>query len=260
MILGLFVLPNLTSVFEFCGSYWMNLSFLNNFNIVENNNCFSTHIVIAWSVAIEEQFYLFWPIAFSLFYKKNRLILFCFIVLISSIILNPYFLYFSTICNLNYLMTGCIGALFFDKYREAIMASFITQRRWLFAIVVLTCTTMLYTENYALNNTVSLIFLPVFYLYFVLYTVVNNDGKKSYMSFLGKYTYGMYFYHPIIAVLVRVVFDKIGIPYLGYPLNFAAASVIALIITIVVSILSYQYFEGYFLRLKKKFSTVSTRI
>ncbi|MFN7847548.1 MAG: acyltransferase family protein [Bacteroidota bacterium] len=260
MILGLFVLPNLTSVFEFCGSYWMNLTFLNNFNIIENNNCFSTHVVIAWSVAIEEQFYLFWPIAFSLFYKKDRLILFCFIVLIASIILNPHFLYFSTICNLNYLMTGCIGALFFDKYREVILASFITQRRWLFAIVVLTCTTMLYTENYASSNTISLILLPVFYLYFVLYTVVNNDGKKSYLSFLGKYTYGMYFYHPIIAVLVRIVFDKIGIPYLGYPLNFALASVIALIITVVVSILSYQYFEGYFLRLKKKFSTVSTRI
>jgi peptidoglycan/LPS O-acetylase OafA/YrhL len=70
----------------------------------------------------------------------------------------------------------------------------------------------------------------------------------------------MYFYHPIISLLVRVIFDKVGIPYLGQPLNFAFASVIALAITIIVSVLSYQYFEGYFLRLKKRFTIVNSRL
>lgn len=260
MILGLFVLPNLTTVFEFCGSYWMNLTFLNNFNIVENNRCFSTHVVIAWSVAIEEQFYLFWPLAFSLFYKKNRLIIFCFAVLITSILVNPYFLYFSTINNLNFLMMGCLGALFYDKYQIAVNNSFIKESKWLWLAIVMMCVTMLITKNYLESETWKVTLLPLFYLYFVLYTVVNTDGKKTYFSLLGKYTYGMYFYHPIISLLVRVIFDKVGIPYLGQPLNFAFASVIALAITIIVSVLSYQYFEGYFLRLKKRFTIVNSRL
>ncbi len=257
MILGLFVLPNLTSIFEFCGSYWMNLAFLNNFNVSESANCFSTHVVIAWSVAIEEQFYLIWPIVFHLFYKRNSLTKFCVAILFVSIIANQYFSYFSTISNLTYLMTGCLGALCYEKYQQRFNISFFKETKWLIFMIALLCFAMLYTAHSAF---LKVLILPLLYLYLVLFAIVSNDSKQTYLSTLGKYTYGMYFYHPLISVFVRIAFDKIGIPYLNNGLNFALASTLALVLTGFISVLSYKYFEGYFLNLKAKLSVVKTRI
>ncbi|HRG59699.1 MAG TPA: acyltransferase [Bacteroidia bacterium] len=260
MILGLFILPNLSNIFEFCGSYWMNLSFLNNFNAAESANCFSTHVVIAWSVAIEEQFYLFWPIAFYLFYKRGYLIGFCIIVMVMSMISTKYFSYFSTIANLVYLMTGCLGALLFEKYRNWFEHGIFKEKKWFYLFILILCSTMLIAEHSAYGKFIKVLFLPLLYLYFVLYTIINNTSKQTFLSYLGKYTYGMYFYHPLISIFIRILFDKIGIPYLDNGVNFGIASVIALIVTTVVSIISYNYFEGYFLKLKSKLSVVNTRV
>jgi peptidoglycan/LPS O-acetylase OafA/YrhL len=257
MILGLFVLPNLTNIFQFCGSYWMNLAFINNFNAPESAQCFSTHVVIAWSVAIEEQFYLFWPIVFYFFYKRNWLIMFCLGALFISIIANQYFSYFSTICNLTYLMTGCLGALIYEKYQMKFNISFFKEVKWLIIMLLLLCTAMLFTAH---NTALKVLILPSLYLYFVLYAIISNDNKKTYLSTLGKYTYGMYFYHPLISIFVRIAFDKLGIPYLNNGLNFAFASTIALVLTGLISVFSYKYFEGYFLNLKAKLAVIKTRI
>jgi peptidoglycan/LPS O-acetylase OafA/YrhL len=260
MILGLFVLPYLTSIFQFCGSYWMNLSFLNNFNVKESSNCFSTHVVIAWSVAIEEQFYLFWPLVFFLFYHTQRLIIFCFVVFCISIIANQYFSYFSTISNLTYLMMGCLGALFYDKYESKFNADFLKEKKWLWIMITLLCCAMLVSEHIAFGSILKVFFLPFFYLYFVLYAIINREQKSTIISNLGKYTYGMYFYHPLISIFIRILFDKAGIAYLNNTLNFAIASLIALALTIFVAVISYRYFETYFLNLKTKFSVIKTRI
>jgi peptidoglycan/LPS O-acetylase OafA/YrhL len=260
MILGLFVLPHVSSIFQFCGSYWMNLTFLNNFNVKECSNCFSTHVVIAWSVAIEEQFYLFWPLAFFLFYKTNRLIVFCFIVLCLSVIANYYFSYFSTISNLTYLMMGCLGALFYEKYKSKFDVVFFKEKKWLWLMIILLCCAMLVNAHIAHGNILNVILLPFFYLYFVLYAIINQDKKKSIISILGKYTYGMYFYHPLVSIFIRILFDKAGIGYLNNAFNFGIASMITLAFTILIAIISYRYFESYFLNFKTKFSVIKTRI
>ena len=260
MILGLFVLPALSKTFEFCGSYWMNLTFLNNFNAEQTSHCFSTHVVIAWSVAIEEQFYLVWPLVFSLFYKRNQLLVFCALIILASIISSGYSSYFSTISNLVYLMTGCAGALMYEKHSGFFNRSFFKEKKWLYVMILLLCLTMLFAEHSNQESMIKVLFLPLLYLYLVLYAIINNTSKHSYLSSLGKYTYGMYFYHPLVSVFVRILFDKSGIAYLDNGLNYAVASVIALMVTCIVSILSYNYFEGYFLKLKSRLSVVSTRM
>jgi peptidoglycan/LPS O-acetylase OafA/YrhL len=260
MILGLFILPALSKTFEFCGSYWMNLTFLNNFNAEQNSQCFSTHVVIAWSVAIEEQFYLVWPLVFSLFYKRNQLLAFCALVVLASIISSGYFSYFSTMSNLVYLMTGCMGALLYEKHSDFFKRSFFKEKRWLYFMIFSLCVTMLFAEHNNQGSMIKVLVLPWLYLYLVLYAIINNTSKQSYISSLGKYTYGMYFYHPLISVFIRILFDKSGISYLDNGFNYAVSSVLALFVTGIVSVLSYNYFEGYFLKLKSKLSVVSTRI
>jgi len=69
MILGIFILPKAFNTFVFNADIFKNLFFLNNF---DKSGIEISNIGIAWSVAIEEQFYLFWPIIFILFKNKKH--------------------------------------------------------------------------------------------------------------------------------------------------------------------------------------------
>jgi peptidoglycan/LPS O-acetylase OafA/YrhL len=72
------------------------------------------------------------------------------------------------------------------------------------------------------------------------------------LIYLGKISYGLYVFHMIMLALSRVlVVRMIHIP--GEEL------LLALLITIGVATLSYEYFEKPFLRLKKRFEVVRTR-
>jgi peptidoglycan/LPS O-acetylase OafA/YrhL len=263
MILGLFILPNLTSVFKFCGSYWLNLTFLNNFNVNETALCHSSNILIAWSVAIEEQFYLFWPICFSILYKRKLLELFCIVVFFISVTyhnFNPSS-YFDTIGNLAYLMIGCLGAMIYDKHQEKFKSSFFQNKVWFWIMLICLLSTVIFIAHAPKGFLLKVCILPFFYLYFVLYSVINNSKQSpSVFSFLGKYTYGMYLYHPMVTILVRILFDKVGINYIESKLNYGFASIVTLILTILISIFSYNYFEGYFLKFKHKLAIIKTRI
>ena len=82
---------------------------------------------VAWSVAIEEQFYLVWPILFMLFRKKNQLIYISIAVYLFSCwytLYSPTTAYFHTFGNLNYLMAGCIGGILFSNQKITLLSKF----------------------------------------------------------------------------------------------------------------------------------------
>ena len=125
-----------------------------------------------------------------------------------------------------------------------------------------------------LNNNSSFKQKIPFYLYYPCYisnysiyiilNCVSNDSTSKFevsnFSSLGKYTYGMYLYHPMILVCLKIIFDKQNWNYLENPHLELILSIISLIITIIVSIVSYKYFEKFFLSYKQKFSIVKTRL
>jgi peptidoglycan/LPS O-acetylase OafA/YrhL len=264
MILGLFILPKVLSSFDFCGSYWMNLTFLNNFNTTESGECFSPNVLIAWSVAIEEQFYLFWPVLFYFLSGRTKLFIgFC----LTMYAVSTYFTifdpdpYFHTLGNINYLMIGCLGAHQYYKHKTLFDHSFLRSRKLLTMMIFFLMVTLVAGANSPVFFVINIIIMPFLFLYFVLYTIVNNDPNyRSVFATWGKYTYGMYFYHPILIVLVKIVFDKLGWDYQHIGYYHVMVGLISFGLTLGVSIFSYQYFESYFLRLKSKLSVVKTRM
>lgn len=269
LLVGIYILPNISGIFKFCGDPFMNLFFLNNFNIFETGNCFNPHILIAWSVAIEEQFYLIWPIIFYFGVKKKILPLICISGFIFSYLYSVFidYNYFSSICNINYLLIGCYGACLYKKYFKDINNSWIKSNYFLCFLIAFLCFVTIILSNFS-EEFIDFIYIkeilyPIIYLLIVLYCVSNDSSfnrKGKTFSSLGKYTYGMYLYHPLIVLFIKIIFDKLKWDYLNDPILSFNVVILSLISTIIISIISYEYFEKIFLNFKQKFSTVKTRI
>ena len=269
LLIGIYILPSISSIFKFCGDPFMNLLFLNNFNVFETGICYNPHILIAWSVAIEEQFYLIWPIIFYFAVKIKKLPLICITGFISSYLYSVFidYNYFSSFCNINYLLIGCYGGYLYKTYFKEINNSWIKSNYFLYLLIILLCllTMILYnlSEDFTEFIYIKEILYPIIYLLIVLYCVANDSTSKrkgNILSSLGKYTYGMYLYHPMIILFFKIIFDNLNWDYLNNPILNFNLSILSLISTIIISILSYRYFEKIFLNFKYKFSTVKTRL
>ncbi len=261
MGLGIFILPFIFNTFKFDANIFKNLFFLNNYGF---SGIQISNIGIAWSVAIEEQFYIFWPILFLFLNNKRTLSFFTLMVFIGStifIILYPINSYFHTFGNLNYLMAGCFGALFYFKNDEVFRKSKWMKTNNIFFVSLLAILMISLTPFSQLIYYFSLIGLPFIYLYLVILLVLQSENQKpSLISNLGKYTYGMYLYHPIIIIFVKIIFDLMGIDYQRNIITNLILAIVSLIVTIFISFVSYEYFEKHILKFKDRFSFVKTRI
>jgi peptidoglycan/LPS O-acetylase OafA/YrhL len=70
------------------------------------------------------------------------------------------------------------------------------------------------------------------------------------LNYLGKISYGMYMTHILIINVSITILYWLKFEYLLYPTIF--------IVTILVSAISYEYFEQYFLRKKKAYARILT--
>jgi peptidoglycan/LPS O-acetylase OafA/YrhL len=78
--------------------------------------------------------------------------------------------------------------------------------------------------------------------------------KKNIIHYFGKISYGLYVYHNI---LIPIIIMKIMINNKLNNMYFLFAAMI--IFTIVVSWISYELYEKWFLKLKERFSIIKTR-
>jgi peptidoglycan/LPS O-acetylase OafA/YrhL len=70
-------------------------------------------------------------------------------------------------------------------------------------------------------------------------------------NYLGKISYGMYMYHTIAVVIgVKISHSYNNSNFVSYPISY--------VLTILISMLSYEFFEKPFLRIKDKFTTVKS--
>ncbi|WP_068597626.1 acyltransferase family protein [Vaginella massiliensis] len=204
---------------------------------------------ILWSIAIEEQFYLFVAPIFLLINKNNILKFLILFTIIYFIIYHiPVLELFRKYSMLFYYFSA--GGVFsyislFSRFKI---------NNYLKAIILILFITLLTTDFFVKSlDTLfyhlicTVIFSSSIYILSLQpYKFLNNSLLKH----LGKISYGLYMYHAIVFQVLGFVFLKFT--HLNSNLFIILFYSLVFILTIVVSAISYKYFEKPFLKLKIK--------
>jgi len=228
-------------------------------------------IGVTWSLAIEEQFYLFWPTIVYYLSSKKLGFLSAFLVLFSlglrigivtkfrKLLDYNKFFYFATITRLDSLILGALLALAFESdwwtkwLKRLAIPVFVTG----FGLTVyfasrrpdypLVDNYLMYTYGYtviALTSAALIVMLTTFAETNPLRGVFRN----SVFRFFGKYSYAIYLFH----MLPLLIFQRLFAGWEGVP-AWLLFNVLTLAIAVVMALLSWNLLEKRTLELKKYF-------
>ncbi len=206
-----------------------------------------------WSLAVEEQFYILWPIVFFLVgYDKRRIQLSLFTALFLFLSIGWSFWFsakfgpsaarvfngFDTRCS--GLLFGCSLALL-ESFHSSKQILILVSRFWLAAVIVL-CILISAPENWSPASGLFIHLSTVVLITSAYYCPENLLGRflsNSILVSIGKASYSLYLWHyPIMLILKLHGLSTLSMGLIGIPLSLLAA------------FLSYKFIESPALRLR----------
>jgi peptidoglycan/LPS O-acetylase OafA/YrhL len=219
-----------------------------------------TMATITWSISVEEQIYLLFPVLFLLLAKKSSTGYAIFLTIsgLASVLSCLYLFEINpsrfTPAFLLPVGVGLLTARYEDRY--------FTKPKALRNSLLITLLLILYTLTFRdianssifqpLSYIVSAILLPALLL--VCRSLIGNNQSWTLKLaiYIGRRSYGCYLFHWAIWIVMvgRNIFstETGGFSVIGVLVGFSA--------TVLISALSYRYFETPFLRFRKRFQRV----
>jgi len=275
LILFLVILPRFPDMMNYF-SYYVNnqvylWTYLQNwlyvFNPPPQHQSILNHL---WSLAVEEQFYLLWPLVFLLIKKPKYLLALIGLLLVLVIGLR-YWSWTSQVQDLSYynlytftridgICIGCMVALlqkinpgFLRKYTAAIVLAFAGFNFMFFFFNRENQFTFPYLAIAGYSTVAMLFGLLVYDIIHERTKLLIRIFSNRILKFFGRVSYGCYIIHWPLYLLLSPYLLKWITPYIsGHPKEFMV-SFIATALSYLLGYLSYRYFESYFLKLKKRF-------
>lgn len=221
--------------------------------------CIPSVIVPLWSIGVEEQFYLGWPILVK--YSKKILpsligviVVYLLIKLIFRFVGSEALNTFIGLTRVDSMAIGGLGAWWANSNRVGHHFIFnkATQiTSWI--IFFVGCSGgMFYLPAFIEQEVYSSIFILI-----ILNVSLNPKPivslENRIFDWMGKISYGIYLSHLLILYLLSAIIqDKLT----SLPFGLLFYFVVSVVLVLTVAYLSYTYFERFFIRVKKKFMVV----
>lgn len=254
----------------FCLSrIWMYVLYLQNVPGIVNVGALGSPLWLShfWSLAVEEQFYLFWPFLISRVKTLEQAKNLCLVVFVTSAIFRvATVLVASDPAVYNGLIMARAGELAFGAYLAMSYRS--VQWKWLRRIAPFATPVMLAgflavwlptrdsQESSSLMLTLGFALITLFWGGFVVLALgdglVNRAMRVGWLRWTGGISYGIYVYH----VLLTPVFPWITVrlmPHAGKVAGLILNAIVTIVISYLVAWASFRYFESPFLKLRRKF-------
>jgi len=242
---------------------WL-FTFTLNFYIITYGKGFLFFIIFLWTISVEEQFYV--VIGLALKWLKKVFIPFCLLLIIASLVFRflylhqPLNLFFNSLSWVGTFASGGLLAYFciskgrvFERIKKIPL--------WLTAFIytLFMINLLFYTQIYTSNMMIVLERLPAsLFLAFLLFEQSFCEkhlfqlGKIPFMNYLGRISYGLFCYHGLVILLYEQSTQHIS--WINSPMAvFLINPIVIFVLTIIVSALSYQYFERPIMALRKKY-------
>lgn len=252
--------------------FWPYALFLGNFEALALRQAGANASLVigpTWSVAIEEQFYLVWPLIISFAHPRRLTVISTVVtalVAAAAFVIwrdDPHAMYLITFTNLLPLAIGACAAALLAKNPQQVTAW--AQRLGLrgaalVSIIAGVCALPVFdgTSAIAMFLTSAILSLPVA-LWCVLSVsgpgidTVHNRTARA-LAWLGRYTYGLYLVHTTVDLFARTIGRRIGVPdTAGW---HVLSGVVEASIAIGLAVASYHLLEKPFLKLKDRFTVV----
>ena len=223
-----------------------------------------------WSIGVEEQFYWFWPAVMKLFPKRLPAMLIALIAVKGVAVTaighwlgasggGPGFirtLYAWTFLPIEYMAIGGLGADAVFRQRKALLG--LVLHPWVERVNLFVLLPAVFVVRIGMPS----LAIGAIFLVLILNVACNERSlirlDDRFHRHAGDLSYGVYMYHPLVLFAVLAAL-KARPAILGWPV-FMHLLLYGLVLgaTYGISLLSHRHFEGFFLRMKKRFAVVES--
>ncbi len=221
-------------------------------------------LAITWSLAVEEQFYLFIPLLIRYVHPKRVFFVLLLIIFAAPVFRGMYpdfFTFVNTPFRADSLLSGCVLAI---AVRSPMFIRLVNQHKdFLISLfIIFLCGAGVMTIRPQLFGIFNHFWLAGLYSLFILITLVFADsvfGKilsNKILVYLGTLSYGIYMFHQIVSGLLHGFIGG-SVPHITTYVDLII-TVVSLCLTLLLAALSYRYVELPFLKFGHRFHYISS--
>ncbi len=273
----LFASPQSLASYRYYHNHWYAFFlFFQNWAFILNYQMSPGGLAHLWSLAVEEQFYLFLPMFLFLLKERKKILYASVFLIIVIVICRSIFFYFfltnkgyeiiywNTFFRLDSFLTGLILFITIENKITLPKFSLFLKYTACLSMIILFMELIVFRNAYAgsfFYLTAGYTAVAVTYAFLIYITLVKKNKIISsitnniFFKHTGKISYSIFIFHLPVYTLLLGLLNKLN---LSYHLSINSNSLLiinglcCLPITYLLSHLSYKYYESYFLKFKIK--------